>query len=70
MANIVKIKNSGTINSTPPSLEHGELAINYRDGILFFKDSSSAIIAFNITDAILNSSALNDLKVSVAMQIF
>jgi len=32
MANVIKIKNSGTANSAPTSLEAGELAINYADG--------------------------------------
>jgi len=43
MANVIKIKNSGTANSAPTSLEVGELAINYADGILYYKDSSNAI---------------------------
>lgn len=40
MANIIQIKNSGTSNSEPTanSLSYGELAINYRDGKIFFKD--------------------------------
>ena len=43
MANVIKLKNSGTANSTPTSLEVGELAINYADGILYYKNSSNAI---------------------------
>ena len=43
MANVIKIKNSGTATNAPASLEHGEIAINYADGILFYKDSDQMI---------------------------
>lgn len=43
MANTVKIKNSGTPNTVPMSLEYGELAINYADGKVFYKNSSNQI---------------------------
>lgn len=46
MANTIKIKNSGTQTNTPSSLEHGELAINYRDGFLFYKDNNGDIQHF------------------------
>ncbi len=75
MANIVKLKRSGTANAVPVanSLEYGELAINYTDGILFYKDASNTVISFNITDAIASSNLdtdVADLEVSVAMQTF
>ncbi len=75
MANIVKLKRSGTANAAPiaNSLEYGELAINYADGILFYKDASNTVISFNITDAIASSNLdtdVADLEVSVAMQTF
>jgi hypothetical protein len=68
MANVIKIKNSGTANAAPTSLEYGELAINYADGILFFKDSSNAIISFDIKG--LFKVDVSDLAVDVAMSIF
>jgi hypothetical protein len=43
MANVIKLKNSGTANTAPTSLEVGELAVNYNDGILYYKNSSNAI---------------------------
>ena len=46
MANTIKLKHSGTASSTPSSLEYGELAINYTDGKLFYKDSSAQIVEF------------------------
>jgi len=39
----IKIKRSGTSSQTPSSLEHGELALNYADGKLFYKDASNNI---------------------------
>jgi hypothetical protein len=68
MANVIKIKNSGTANAAPTSLEYGELAINYADGILFFKDSSNAIISFDIKG--LFKVDISDLAVDVAMSTF
>ena len=46
MANTIKLKNSGTSSSSPSSLEHGELAINYNDGYLFYKDNNGDIQYF------------------------
>ena len=73
MANVIKIKNSGTALSTPASLEYGEIAINYADQILFYKDSNNTIVSFDISDTISTadlSSSVNDLEVSLAMQTF
>ena len=75
MANIVKLKRSGTANAAPTanSLEHGELAINYADGILFYKDATNAIVPFELSPAVnindLNADLIN-LQVEVAMQAF
>lgn len=46
MANTIKLKNSGTSSNVPSSLEYGELAINYADGKLFYKDSGGSIVEF------------------------
>lgn len=45
MTNRLLIKRSSTANSVPTAgdLDYGEIAINYRDGNLFFKDVSNAI---------------------------
>jgi hypothetical protein len=50
MANTVKVKRSGTASATPSSLEHGELALNYADKKLFFKDGSNTIQSFVFAD--------------------
>ena len=47
MANVIKLKNSGTANSAPTSLEVGELAINYADGKIYYKNSSNVIVQFS-----------------------
>lgn len=46
MANVIKLKNSGTSSSTPTYLDYGELAINYSDGKIFYKNSSNTIVEF------------------------
>ena len=49
MANIIKIKNSGTGSSAPSDLELGELALNYADGKLYYKDDGGSIQHFQQT---------------------
>lgn len=46
MANTIKIKNSGTATSVPSSLQYGELAINYADGKIFYKNNSNVITEY------------------------
>jgi hypothetical protein len=73
MANVIKIKNSGTVTNTPTSLEYGEIAINYADQILFYKNSSNAIVSFDISGGAGVSeldAQVSDLEVSLAMQTF
>lgn len=41
-----RIRRSGTPSATPSSLLHGELALNYADGKLFWKDASNVIQSF------------------------
>lgn len=59
MANVIKIKNSGTTSAVPTSLEHGELAINYSDGKIFYKNNSNTIVELQTGGA--GSVALDDL---------
>ena len=48
MANRVKLKKSAIQNKVPllTDLEYGELALNYTDGKLFYKDSTNTIKFF------------------------
>ena len=51
MSNIIKIKNSGTASATPSYLEYGELALNYNDEKIFYKNSLNEIVEFDLTGA-------------------
>ena len=42
----IQIKKSGTSSAAPSSLNFGELALNYADGKLYFKNSGSVITYF------------------------
>lgn len=57
MANTIKIKSSGTASNAPSaaSLEYGELAINYVDGKLYFKNTASTVNSFTAGVSDLNS---------------
>ena len=69
MANtVIQLKNSGASGNIPNALAPGELAINYADGVVFFKDSTGAIISFNLKLA--SSISTSDLQVSLAMEVF
>ena len=71
MTNTVLIKRSGTANSVPlaANLQSGELAINYTDGNLFFKNSSNVVttiastqfvsVTGNVTGGNLNAVGLS-----------
>jgi len=43
---VIKLKRSGTSESSPSSLEFGELALNYADGKLFYKAANNTILQF------------------------
>lgn len=45
MANTIKIKNSSTANAVPSTLEYGEIAINYTDGKIFYKNNANTIVS-------------------------
>ena len=64
MANVVKIKNSGISSATPSSLEYGELAINYADAKIFYKNSSNNIAEFNLVGSVSSLSGLSDVSLN------
>lgn len=43
MANVIRIKRSGDEGATPSDLDFGELAINYNDGKIFYKNSEDEV---------------------------
>lgn len=66
MPNTIKIKNSGTANSVPSTLEYGELGLNYADGKLFYKNSSNVIVQFSSSGS-LDLDALTDVTINTAV---
>jgi hypothetical protein len=59
MASTIQIKNSNTVGNSPASLTQGELAINVKDGNLFYGDGSSVKQDFavtNITASVVSAS--------------
>lgn len=56
MANTIVLKRSGTNTSAPSSLSYGEIAINYSDGKLFYKDSLDTIVAVKLIKNITGTS--------------
>jgi len=51
----IQLKRSGTASATPSSLEHGELALNYADSKVFFKNASNTISSFTFQSYALAS---------------
>lgn len=43
---VIQLKRSGTSSNQPSSLEYGELAINYADGKLYYKNTSDVIVEY------------------------
>lgn len=55
MPDIIRLKRSGVAGAAPSSLELGEPALNYADGVIYYKNSSGAIVAFGGGDTLLRS---------------
>jgi hypothetical protein len=47
----INIKKSGATGNVPVSLNHGEIAINYADGKIFYKDDLNSIKYINNQDS-------------------
>ena len=56
----IQLKRSGTAAATPSSLLHGEVALNYADGKLFWKDSSNVIRSFTLQDEVVEYQATSN----------
>lgn len=69
MANTIKLKNSGISSNVPNSLEFGELAINYADGKIFYKNSSNVIVEFSSGGAGINSTEIRDALIKSIMEV-
>lgn len=63
MANTIKLKKSAVPGKVPTldSLTYGELAINYSDGILYYKSDSNIIKSFRSNVSAISHSELGEL---------
>jgi hypothetical protein len=60
MANtVIQLKYSATPSAVPASLANGELAINYADGKLFYKNVAGYIVGFSSGANVYNFSTIN-----------
>jgi hypothetical protein len=60
MANtVIQLKYSATPSAAPASLANGELAINYADGKLFYKNVAGYIVGFSSGANVYNFSTIN-----------
>lgn len=69
MPNTIKLKNSGTSSNVPASLEHGELAINYADGKIFYKNSSNAVVEFSSSGGGNSSQENRNILIRLYMEV-
>lgn len=60
MASKIKLKKSAVAGKVPltSDLEYGEIAINYNDGLLFFKNSSNTVQSIGATPVGVDSNAV------------
>lgn len=56
----IQLKRNGTAAATPSSLLHGELALNYADGKLFWKDAAGTIRSFSLQDEVVEYQATSN----------
>ncbi len=57
MANIIKIKRSNTSGHVPSSLVDGEIAINQKDKLLFYRDDAGVIRYINLDNPVPDADA-------------
>lgn len=55
---VVKVKNSNTTSSTPPSLARGELAVNLQDKLIWIGNAAAGVTALTGTIAIQNANSV------------
>lgn len=63
MATSIKLKKSSVAGRIPSTsdLEYGELAINYADGLIYYKNSSNTVQSINATPDGVDSAAVTNL---------
>ena len=70
MATNIRLKKSSVPGSVPSDgdLDHGELAINYADGVIYFKNASNNVQSINATPSGVDSTAVTNLIDSAYVQ--
>ena len=70
MATNIRLKKSSVPGRVPSAgdLDHGELAINYADGVIYFKNSSNNVQSINATPSGVDSAAVTTLVDSAYVQ--
>ena len=68
MTSVVKFKRSGEVGKIPTAadLDYGELAINYADGVIYYKNAAGAITSFS-TGGSGGSALITQLATDVAI---
>lgn len=61
MANIIKLKKSNVENRKPTTLEYGEIALNYKDGNIYYKNSDDAIAEMKRLDTRLGETDVSNM---------
>jgi len=61
MANIIKLKKSAVENRKPSTLEYGEIALNYKDGNIYYKNSDDAIAEMKRLDTRLGETDVSNM---------
>ena len=64
MANVIKFKKSNVENKKPANLEYGEIALNYRDGNIYFKNTNDEIAEMKRLDERLNATDVQNMVYS------
>lgn len=68
MSTAIKLKRSGVTGEAPTSLEYGEVALNYADGILYYKNAAGEIVALSTGEGGVVSSGNTFSRVAVSGQ--
>lgn len=62
----IQLKKSGITGNSPSGLEYGELALNYADGKLFYRNTSNSVVYINNQDSFSTISVGNNLILSTS----
>ena len=64
MANKILLKKSNVENKKPTSLDYGEIALNYHDGNIYYKNTADDIVEMKRLDERLNATDVSQMLYS------